>query len=151
MFNYSSLPTAEPLVIPSGVYKATPAADASEQTSNFKDKSGNVKTYWALPLDLVNEKGEEFTYTWCFSAKNTLFTRYLEIMGGYVQPSGKVKPPLDNAPKTFMIELGKKLNKEGTRQINEVLRVFTDNSKAVAEKELASKAADAEIEDTIPF
>ena len=130
MFNWSSVPDAEPTVIPSGLYTAIPSADPSEQTSNFKDKSGNEKKYWALPLELINEKGERFSWTWCFSLKSPSFSRWLEIMGGYVLPSGKVKPPLDNAPKSFRIELIKDINKDN-KLVNKVVGIFADTSTPV--------------------
>jgi hypothetical protein len=120
---YSSLPTAEPLQIPMGTYTATPAGDATEQPGNFKDKAGNFKTYFTIPLILVNAKGEEFSYNWNFSKKNPIFLRYLEIMGGFVLPSGKVRPPLENAEKEFTIQITVDVNKDG-KKINKVVDVW---------------------------
>jgi hypothetical protein len=151
MSYFSSLPPAEPMLVPMGTYQASLAGEASEQTSRFKGKDGKEKTYWALPLTLRNTAGEEFSFLWCFGSKAPLYLKFLEIMGGRTTPSGRVNPPLDNTENSFMIKLGEKQNREKTKLVNEVLDVWTDNRKAVAAKELASKAADAEIEDSIPF
>ena len=125
MSYFSSLPPAEPTLVPMGTYHASLAGEASEQTSAFKDKAGNAKTYWAMPLTLRNDEGEEFSFLWCFGPKAPIYLKFLEVMGGIPTASGRVHPP-DEADNNFMIKLGEKQNREKTKLVNEVLDVWKE-------------------------
>ena len=152
-FHFSDMPVAEPLLVPVGRYFACPLASASEVTGTFTDKvTGKLKTYLSFPLELTNEDGETWQFNWNFGPHSQMYIKWMTIMGGEVDPKTfKVTQPPEGSQITFQIQIGQKQNKDGTKLINEVLDVYTDNRKARLAKELEHKKADEEIDGSIPF
>ena len=139
-----SLPVGEPNTVPSGTYYARVLAEATEKTSKF---DANRK-YFTLPLEIVNNDGERFDYVWAFGPKNSVYLKFLEIIGGTQMASGKVVPPISEVGKTFVVKINEQPSKDKSRLVNSIIGVYPDNRQAVKDM---TPPPDTEIDTSIPF
>jgi hypothetical protein len=106
-----------------GTYVAEVKSEIKEKPSNF-DTS---QSYLELPLTLKSERGEYFSFTWCFTERSPKLGDFLLALGGRRLPSGNVQPP----PGTYigrkvMVSVGQRSAKGANdgRLVNEILSVW---------------------------
>lgn len=138
MISTSNWPVGEPAIIPAGTYRASVRDEMTKQQSKF-DSS---KSYFLLPLLLINREGETFDFSWALSPRNPVYLRFLALMGGTIEDSGKVLPPSSCAGKTFMIKVTEQPSRDKSRQVNAVMDVWADNTSAIKEKNAAKDEED---------
>lgn len=145
MTSTANWPVGEPAIVPSGTYRASVRDEMTKQQSKFD----SAKSYFLLPLMLINREGETFDFSWAFSPRNPIYLRFLALMGGTIEDSGKVLPPSTCAGKTFMIKVTEQRSRDKSRQVNAVMDVWADHTAAIKERNEAAKAEEDLIE--IPF
>jgi len=135
-----SMPNAIPSILPAGEYRCTILAEAEEKESRY-DSS---KTYFLLPLEVVDDAGESFDFRFCFSRKHPMYAAILKALGGVTDALGITSPPPRVEGKKFRATIIQRPHRQdATKTVNEIVSVTSiDGPPKAAARPMLRQAVD---------